>query len=111
MVAVGLGHQSGIGARPAGARCFALPAAKHATISRVRMIHQFLAFASEAKLLAAAGLACWIAAGLALVAERRRAARARIDAVGWVPWTGLFLTLAVIGGGLIAVSLPSIAGG
>ncbi|MFN4112962.1 MAG: hypothetical protein ACK4GD_03360 [Sphingomonadaceae bacterium] len=75
------------------------------------MLHQFLAFASEAKLLAAAGLACWIAAGITLLAEKRRHRRDRLDAVGWVPWTGLFLTLAVIGGGLIAVALPSIMGG
>lgn len=75
------------------------------------MLHQFLAFASEAKLLAAAGLACWLAAGVTLIAERRRNARTRLDAVGWVPWTGLFLTLAVIGGGLIAVALPTIMGG
>ena len=75
------------------------------------MRHQFLAFASEAKLLAAGGLACWVAAGFTLVAEKRRHRRDRLDAVGWVPWTGLFLTLAVIGGGLIAVALPSIMGG
>lgn len=74
------------------------------------MIHHFLAFASEAKLLAAAGAACWAAAGLALVADRRQSTRARLDTVGWVPWTSLFLALAVIGGGLIAVALPTVMG-
>ena len=39
----------------------------------------------------------WVAGTAALVAalsawaERRRAARANLDRVGWVPWTGLFV--------------------
>ena len=59
------------------------------------MVHHFLAFASDAKLLAATGVACWLVAGLALVADRRRHARVSLDRVGWVPWTGLFLAMAV----------------
>ena len=37
-----------------------------------------------------AGAAALVAA-VAAVAERRRAARAHLDRVGWVPWTGLFV--------------------
>lgn len=61
------------------------------------MVHQFLAFASDAELLAATGLGCWLVAAVALVAERRRHARASLDRVGWVPWTGLFLAMALCG--------------
>ncbi len=34
--------------------------------------------------------------------------RAAIDRIGWVPWTGLFLTFAVLGGGLLAVAVPGL---
>lgn len=61
------------------------------------MIHQFLAFASDAKLLVASGLLCWVVAAVALVAERRRHARTNLDQVGWVPWTGVFLAMLVCG--------------
>lgn len=61
------------------------------------MIHGFLAFASDAKLLLAAGLACWLLAGVALIAERRRHARTNLDQVGWVPWTGVFLAMTLCG--------------
>ena len=61
------------------------------------MVHHFLAFASDAKLLAATGVVCWLVAAVALVAEKRRHARVRLDAVGWMPWTGLFLAMAVCG--------------
>ena len=57
------------------------------------MIHQFLAFASDAKLLLFTGLACWTFAVFAWLAERRRGKRADLDRVGWVPWTGLFWPL------------------
>ena len=66
-------------------------------IARRAMIHQFFAFASDAKLLVASGLACWLVAALALVAERRRHARTSLDQVGWVPWTGVFLAMIVCG--------------
>ena len=61
------------------------------------MVHEFLAFASDAKLLVVCGLACWLVAAVALVAERRRHARTSLDQVGWVPWTGLFLAMLVCG--------------
>jgi hypothetical protein len=61
------------------------------------MVHEFIAFASEAKLLVAAGVACWLFAGVAWVAERRRHARTRLDRVGWMPWIGLFLAALASG--------------
>jgi hypothetical protein len=56
-----------------------------------------LKFASDAELALAAGLALLVLAGLMSFAERRRVRRERIDRVGWVPWTGLFLVFAVVG--------------
>jgi hypothetical protein len=69
-----------------------------------------LAFASDAELLALCGAGFLAVAGLSLVMERRRAKRSRIESVGWVPWTGVFLTCAVIGGGFLAMSLPVMLG-
>ena len=69
----------------------------------------FLLFASEADLIALVGAGFLALAGLALLGDRRRTRRQRIDQldrVGWVPWTGIFLACAIIGGGLIALSLP-----
>lgn len=69
----------------------------------------FLLFASEADLIALVGAGFLALAGLALLGDRRRTRRQRIgrlDRVGWVPWTGIFLACAIIGGGLIALSLP-----
>jgi len=56
-----------------------------------------LTFASDAELIGLGGAGFLIAAVLASVAERRRIRRARIDRVGWVPWTSMFLICAVIG--------------
>ena len=72
---------------------------------------QFLTFASDADILAIWGAAFLLFALVSLVMERRRLKRARIDGVGWVPWTGLFLTCAVVGGGLLAVAVPGIIKG
>ncbi len=72
-----------------------------------------LAFASDAALLALAGLACWVFAGVCLVMERRRGSRRsveRLEKVGWVPWTNLFVASAIIGGGCLATSLPVVLG-
>lgn len=70
-----------------------------------------LAFASDAELLALYGAAFLLLALLAMVAERRRMKRARIDKVGWVPWTGVFLLCAIIGGGLLALAVPGMLRG
>ncbi|MEE4199413.1 hypothetical protein [Erythrobacter sp.] len=72
-----------------------------------------LAFASDAAILALAGIASWIAALVCLAMERRRVKRRSLETlerVGWVPWTPLFLALTVIGGGCLAVSLPVVLG-
>jgi len=74
-------------------------------------MREFLTFASEADILALWGAAFLLFAGLTLVMERRRAKRAKIDGVGWVPWTGLFLICAVVGGGLLAVAIPGMIRG
>ncbi|MBX7532217.1 hypothetical protein K3165_04685 [Qipengyuania sp. 1XM1-15A] len=74
-------------------------------------MHDFLTFASDADVLGMWGAAFLLLAGFALLMERRRMNRARIDSVGWIPWTGLFLTCAVVGGGLLAVAVPGIIRG
>lgn len=74
-------------------------------------MHDFLTFASDADVLGMWGAAFLLLAGFALIMERRRMNRARIDSVGWIPWTGLFLTCAVVGGGLLAVAVPGIIRG
>ncbi|MCB2088995.1 MAG: hypothetical protein R3E18_09875 [Sphingomonadaceae bacterium] len=77
----------------------------------MKAIHDFLIFASDAKELAVLGVAFLLLAGFASYAERRRVKRARIDRVGWVPWTGIFLACVVIGGGLIALAGPALIKG
>ncbi len=66
-----------------------------------------LRFASDAEVLSLWGAGFAVLALLCLVMERRRVKRAAINRVGWVPWTGLFLLCAVIGGGLLALGVPS----
>ena len=70
--------------------------------------HEFITFASDAEILALWGAGFRVVALVAMVAERRRLQRARIDRVGWVPWTGIFLATVVIGLGLLALALPSV---
>lgn len=74
-------------------------------------MHEFLTFASDADILAMWGVAFLGLAAFTLIMDRRRNRRARIDRIGWMPWTGLFLTFAVIGGGLLAVAIPGILRG
>ncbi len=71
----------------------------------------FLLFANDAQLLAMGGGLLVLLAVIALAMDRRRSRRKDIDRVGWVPWTGLFLALAVIGGGLLAAAVPAILQG
>jgi hypothetical protein len=52
---------------------------------------EFLRFASDATLAALAGSLLLGLAVASVVAERRRLRRKRIDAVGCMPWTALFL--------------------
>lgn len=69
---------------------------------------------SDAAQLAVVGGAFWLLAGLCALMERRRnKARdlARLEKVGWVPWTSLFMLAAIIGGGILAMSLPVVMKG
>ncbi|GAB5352575.1 hypothetical protein [Qipengyuania sp. 483] len=74
-------------------------------------MHEFLTFASDADILSMWGAGFLMLALFTLVMDRRRNRRARIDRIGWMPWTGLFLTFAVIGGGLLAVAIPGMLRG
>lgn len=72
-----------------------------------------LAFASDASRLALGGALCWVFAGVCLVMDRRRGKSRpveRLEKVGWVPWTNLFVASAIIGGGCLATSLPVVLG-
>lgn len=71
----------------------------------------FLLFASEAEILALWGVVFLLLAGACSLMERRRLRRSELNRVGWVPWTGLFLAFAVIGGGCLAVAVPGIMQG
>jgi len=79
----------------------------------MEMIAQF-ALLSDAAQLAWVGAGLWVVAAFAGVMDRRRAKRrdvARLEQVGWVPWTGLFMLAAIAGGGCLAMSLPVVIGG
>lgn len=70
----------------------------------------WLLFASDTEVLAAWGGAFLLLAAVALVMDRRRHNRDRIsaaDRVGWMPWTLVFLTGAMLGIGLIAASFAA----
>jgi len=71
----------------------------------------FLLFASDATLVGLAGAALLALAALALVGEHHRQRRKRIDAVGWVPWTALFIACAVSGIGLLTAAVRGWLGG
>lgn len=87
----------------------ALPAlaerATHPILRAMKLMDELL-FASDAELAALVGIASIMVASVCLAMERRQTKLARIDRVGWVPWTGLFLMFAILGGGLIALGLP-----
>lgn len=72
---------------------------------------RFLVFASDAAIIALWGLGAIAIAIVALLMERRRTRRVRIDRIGWVPWTGIFLAFAVIGGGLLVAAVPPLLAG
>jgi hypothetical protein len=79
----------------------------------MEVVAQF-ALLSDAAQLALVGGLLWVLAGVAAVMERRRAKRrdvARLEQVGWVPWLGLFMLAAMLGGGCLALGLPAVLGG
>ena len=77
----------------------------------MRAMRAFLTFASEADIVAMWGAASIVVAVAALAMERRRAKRTRIDNVGWMPWTGIFLTFAVLGRAFLVVAIPGVLRG
>lgn len=76
--------------------------ATHPIWGRVKLPDTVL-FASDAEIAAIVGVGLLLLAACTNFAERRRVRRARIDQVGWVPWTGLFLVLTVIGVTLVVL--------
>lgn len=72
---------------------------------------EHLLFASNAELAALGGLAFLLLAAATRIADRRRLQRQSIDHVGWVPWTGLFLVLAMVGLTLLALGVPALIRG
>lgn len=92
---------------PGGAPATAMQVACSGPYRATMKVPDPILFASDAELLAFAGVTMLVFAGLASLMERRRTRRAALNRVGWVPWTGIFLTLAIVGGGLLAVAVPA----
>ena len=73
---------------------------------------QFLLL-SDAAQLAIIGAAFWVFAAFCGLMDRRRTkARdlSRLERVGFMPWTTLFVLSAIVGGGMLAMSLPVVIG-
>ncbi|MEM6857636.1 MAG: hypothetical protein AAF559_07175 [Pseudomonadota bacterium] len=69
------------------------------------------ALASDAMRISAVGTGFWLLAALAALMEwRRNRSRSleRLEKVGWVPWTPIFMACAMIGGGCLAMGLPAL---
>lgn len=73
-------------------------------------IAHFLLFASDATLAAIGGAALLALALLAALAERRRSRRKAINAVGWAPWTAIFLGCFFGGVALLVLAVKGWAG-
>ena len=71
----------------------------------------FLLFASDATLMAVCAAALLLVALIASLAERRRQRRKAIEAVGWVPWTAIFLSASFGAAGLLALAIKGWSGG
>jgi hypothetical protein len=72
-----------------------------------------LLLSSDAVILALVGAGFMLlAAFCALMDRRRNKTRSveRLEKVGWVPWTSLFVAFMIIGGGCLAMSLPVVIG-
>ena len=83
------------------------------TWRRMNPVDQYELLSDAAQLAVIGGL-FWVLAGFFAVMERRRQkARdlARLEQVGWVPWTALFMLAAMAGGGCLAMSLPVVMKG
>jgi uncharacterized SAM-binding protein YcdF (DUF218 family) len=67
---------------------------------------------SDAAILALVGAAVLVFAGMFALMDWRRSRQRSIDRlerVGWMPWTGLFLMCAIVGVMLLALALPRLA--
>jgi hypothetical protein len=67
--------------------------------------------ASDAARLTMLGAGFWTIAGFAALMEWRRSRTRpieRLERVGWVPWTSIFLAAAFIGGGFLAMGVPAV---
>lgn len=84
--------------------------ATHPIWARVKLTEELL-FASTAEWAAIGGVLFLLLAAITRYGERRRMQRERIDRVGWVPWTGLFLVFSVLGLTLLALGLPGLLKG
>jgi len=84
---------------------------EHRPYRAAMSIGHFLTFASEAEIIALWGLGFIGIALVATLAEIRRNRRRRIDGVGWVPWRAIFLTSAIIGGGLMLLAMKGLLAG
>lgn len=72
---------------------------------------EFILFASDAMLMALWGAGFLLLALGAMWVERRRNRQHpldRINKVGWVPWTTISVGCMLVGGGLLAYSLPTV---
>lgn len=79
----------------------------------MEFLARFALFSDAAQVAITGGL-FWAFAAFAGIMERRRMKRrdvSRLEQVGWVPWLGLFMSAAIIGGGMLAISLPVVIGG
>lgn len=65
-------------------------------------------FASDAERLSMLGAGCLTLALVALAMDRKRTKRRELTRVGWVPWTAVFLGLAITGGGMLAMAIPAL---
>lgn len=68
---------------------------------------------SDAVILALVGAGFMVLAGVCSFMDRRRnktRSVERLEKVGWVPWTSLFVGFMIIGGGCLAMSLPVVIG-
>ncbi len=77
----------------------------------IQPLRDYLTFASEAEIVGLWGLAMVLVALLALWAEKRRNKVAKFDNVGWVPWTAIFMTSAMIAAACIALAAKGIIAG
>jgi len=89
-----------------------IAAGRHARhIAPAMKLPAFLLFASDATIVGLWGGAFVLLALLALLMDGRRSRRKKIDAVGCMPWTFVFLAAAIIGAGMLMMAVKGWLGG